>query len=211
MASLASLTRSVPFPCPHEHSHGNKHTYRSIDRTARGRVPFTTSEVRRCVTILSKECRNWGNRLQVRAQTEQATHTGSSTSTEETYRLDGLLNRCMDFNVTANYGTRLQSHTCGADRFTLNTVEARKSLRFREIYDGDGMRIVVDAVAIGSEAEQVLVHLQLMPRAAFTHAGLSGAITGMRLHNLVQNIGQHHEMPLMCGFCRKGSDQGSDC
>ncbi len=41
----------------------------------------------------------------------------------------------------------------------MNTVEARKSLRFREIFDGDGMRIVVDAVAIGSEAEQVLAHM----------------------------------------------------
>lgn len=51
----------------------------------------------------------------------------------------------------------LSLYTCSVPcRLTLSTAEARKSLRFREIYDGDAMRIVVDAVAIGSEAEQVL-------------------------------------------------------
>lgn len=40
-------------------------------------------------------------------------------------------------------------------RVTIDTAEARKSLRFTEVRDGKDRRIVVDAVAVGSEAEAV--------------------------------------------------------
>jgi hypothetical protein len=38
---------------------------------------------------------------------------------------------------------------------TISTDEAGRSLRFTEIFEGDTLRIVVEAVAIGSQAEKV--------------------------------------------------------
>ena len=40
-------------------------------------------------------------------------------------------------------------------RISLDTAEARQSLKFTEVKDGNDRRIVVDAVAVGSQAEQV--------------------------------------------------------
>ena len=88
----------------------------------------------------------------------QQAETASSDATDETFRQAARPQQLACAVPPATDFPRASVRGLLPCRLTIDTAEARKSVRFTEVKDKGERRIVVDAVAVGCQAEAVTAH-----------------------------------------------------